>query len=64
MFGSHQKTLNSIIPHPNENEQRKFNCTFGNFIKFLMDTQTFISSLEIGVEYAETLQHLCEAVNV
>lgn len=64
IFGSYRKTLNSLMPSLNSKEQDEFSDAFDKYLEFLMNMQSFISNLEIGVKYAETIEHLREAVPV
>lgn len=64
IFGSYQKTLNNIIPNLNAKEQEEFSDAFDKYVTFLMNIQSFVTGLEMGVKYAETIQDLCQAVPV
>lgn len=64
MFGSFKSAVDIIIPRLSQEERKQLNDAFDRYTKFLMSTQSFISCTKIGVRYAETIQHLCEAVPI
>ena len=62
IFDEFKKTMDSIMPQLNKEEQQKVIDAFSRYTSFLMKTQEFIGYALTGVRYAETVEHLVKSV--